>query len=89
MNTKELLPGDWITIVWIANNLYVVLNDDEYLTVSSPSWQCNETMRFRHWRFHYLNGNCWKLLGKSKFNPLYNPVTKLTGFVHPVVLLKH
>jgi hypothetical protein len=89
MTTKDLLPGDWISIVWIACSLYVVKNDEEFLTVSSPSWRVNDTMKFKHCRFDYLNGSCWEYLGKSKANPLYNPITKLTGFVHPVTPLKH
>ena len=86
MTTKDLVPGDWITIFWIGYKLYVVDNNENYLTVSSPSWRCGDIMNFKHWRFDYLNGNCWEFLGKSKPNMLYNDVTKLTGFIHPYVL---
>jgi hypothetical protein len=89
MTTKDLLPGDWISIVWIAYILYVMENNDKFLIVSSPSWRCNDKMRFRHGQFNYLDGDCWKFLGKSKANPLYNSITKLTGCVHPVTLIKH
>lgn len=86
MTTKDLLPGDWITVCWIGYKLYVVKNDDISLTLTSPAWTLGDTMKIQHWRFNYLNGNCWEYLGKSKPNSLYNKVTKLTGFVHPYLL---
>jgi hypothetical protein len=89
MSIKELQSGDWISIIWIGYLLYVIENNENVLIVSSPSWGLNDTMRFNHWRFDYLSGNCWKFLGKSKTNPLYNSITKLTGFVHPFTLVKH
>ena len=87
---KELQLGDWISINWtLPYKFYILKNDDTFLTVACPSWRANDSMRFAHWEFNYLNGKCWKFLGKSKPNPLYNTITKLTGFIHPVVLIEH
>ena len=88
MTTKELQPGDWISIGWIGYLLYIIDNNEKLLVVSSPSWRINDTIKFNHRQFNNLD-NYWKFLGKSKANPLYNSITKLTGFVHPVTLIKH
>jgi len=89
MTSKDLSPGDWISVDWIPYKLYVVENNETTLKVKSPAWSNGDYMIFQHWRFNYRNGKCWSLLGKSKENPFYNNITKLTGFVHPVVMIKH
>jgi hypothetical protein len=84
MCSKDLIPGDWINIPWIAYKLYVVENTDRFLYVASPSWRVNDKMKFRHWEFEKTYS--FVFLGKSKPNPLYNPITKLGGFIHPVTI---
>jgi hypothetical protein len=84
MTIKNLSPGDWITISWIGYKLYVKDNNDFTLTVSSSSWSLNDTMKFKHDRL--TDKRFWTYLGNSKPNPLYNKITKLTGFVHPYIL---
>jgi hypothetical protein len=85
--SKDLQIGGWIRISWIAYNLYVVDISEEYLSVSSPAWRTNDRMRFHHSRL--LNKSSYKIIGTSKTNPFYNKITKLSGFVHPFILVKH
>jgi hypothetical protein len=87
MKSEDLKIGDWISIPWIAYRLYVVGNTPDKLIVSSPSWRTNDTMNFHHSRLDMAN-NYVKLIGKSNPNPLYNSLTKITGFIHPFVLNK-
>lgn len=83
MNSKDLQVGDWVTIPWIAYKLYIVSVDDDKFHVSSPSWRVGDTMKFKHWQFR--EEGTIKNLGKGKPNPLYNKITKLSGFVHPTM----
>ena len=87
MISRQLNLGDWISISWIAYKLYVVDNTPDKLVVSSPSWRTNDTMSFQHSRLDMTNNHV-KLIGKSKPNPIYNSLTKITGFIHPFILNK-
>jgi hypothetical protein len=87
MKSEDLKLGDWISIPWIVNKLYVVENNSKDLIVKSPAWRNTETMSFRHSLLD-MGNNCVELIGKSKPNPLYNSFTKITGFVHPFILNK-
>lgn len=89
METRELKLGDWIKIDWIAYDLYVVDNNDRFITLTCPKWNAGDSMKIEHWRFNFKGGKCWKFLGKSKPNPFYNKITKKLGLAHPVRLMKH
>jgi len=82
VKSNELEVGDWIKIQWVFCELYVIENNEDYITFASPLWEISMSLTLKHW--YLRKDDSFTLISKSKPNPFYNKLTKLSGFIHPV-----